>query len=294
MEGETMNRFVVIFAALALAALVAAPIPAGAFDVESIRIHGYGNWYYGQSDGNAYLSDEDGDYDNAEFALSFAAQPFEKTTVHLQPFWEVTDAGVETTIDIGFGEYAFSDLLRVRAGLSRHPFGIYPEILEVGTLRPFMTLPSGLYSEGAGIVSENYKGVGISGEYFDVDLYIDPLHAPTTSSQFPPGDYKRWINTIPATGTVQVIFDLTLRGKSLTRKLQWGRDAVDEVVVVEQAPRHEPGWQVALELVDGTGYYEILQQPGADNGWTAVLRIDDEHTRFDNRTEIVLWEVPAE
>jgi hypothetical protein len=58
----------------------------------------------------------------------------------------------------------------------------------------------------------NNSPVSISGEYFDVDLYVDPRYAPTTSSPFPPGDFKRWVSTVPPTGTTQVVFNLTLRG----------------------------------------------------------------------------------
>ncbi len=62
----------------------------------------------------------------------------------------------------------------------------------------------------------NNSPVAISGEYFDVDLYVDPLHAPTTSSQFPPGDYKRWTSAVPPTSTAQIVFNVTLRGADHT------------------------------------------------------------------------------
>lgn len=56
----------------------------------------------------------------------------------------------------------------------------------------------------------NNSPVPVSGEWFDVDVYLNPIHAPTTASQFPPGDYKRWLYSIPATGTAQAVFSLTL------------------------------------------------------------------------------------
>jgi hypothetical protein len=49
-----------------------------------------------------------------------------------------------------------------------------------------------------------------------------------------------------------------------------------------------------LEIVDGGGLYHIAQQANADNDWTLVVRVDDESTPYDNSTEIVIWEVPAE
>ena len=160
----------------ALAVLAAAP-PALAIGTDSLRINGTGNWYYAKSDGNSYLADEDGDYDNAEFSLSFTALPSDKVTIVLQPFWEISDEGTEVEFDVGFGEYAFADSFKLRFGIDRHPFGIYTPIYDVGTLRPFMLLPTGIYSEGAGIVAESYAGIGVSGLFhsgswsFGYDLY---------------------------------------------------------------------------------------------------------------------------
>lgn len=90
------------------------------------------------------------------------------------------------------------------------------------------------------------------------------------------------------------IYDLTLHGREVSRELRWGRDAEGEVVDVQNEVHRKAGWQVALEVRTGTGYYEVLQQPSADNDWTAVLRVDDEHTDLDNITEIVVWEVPVQ
>jgi hypothetical protein len=58
----------------------------------------------------------------------------------------------------------------------------------------------------------NDSTVSVTGEYFDVDLYIDPIREPVISSQFPPGDYKRWLNSIPPNSTAQTVFNLTLSG----------------------------------------------------------------------------------
>jgi hypothetical protein len=62
----------------------------------------------------------------------------------------------------------------------------------------------------------NDSAVPVSGEWFDVDVYLNPIHAPTTSSQFPPGDFKRWLFSIPATGTAQTVFSMTLSGIDYT------------------------------------------------------------------------------
>jgi len=66
------------------------------------------------------------------------------------------------------------------------------------------------------VTVRNNSPVSVSGEYFDVDLYLDPLHPPTPGSKFPPGDYKRWMHSVPPMDTVDVLFNLTLRGADHT------------------------------------------------------------------------------
>lgn len=175
-----------VFLALAL---VIAAVPAGAVALADgkLMVNGYGNWYYAKSDGNTYLSDEDGDWGNSEVTLSFIGLPTSDVSIHIQPFWEMTDEGVETEVDIAFGEYGFSDALNLRFGIARHPFGIYTPIYDAGILRPFMTLPSGLYSESAGIIAESYAGIALHGNFnfaagwgLEYDLYGGALEIGST------------------------------------------------------------------------------------------------------------------
>jgi hypothetical protein len=44
----------------------------------------------------------------------------------------------------------------------KHPFGIYTEVFDVGTLRPFYALPQAVYGP-VGTLAEAYSGVGVSG-----------------------------------------------------------------------------------------------------------------------------------
>ncbi len=170
-------------------AVLSTALPASAVSLADgmLYINGYGNWYYAKSDGNFYLADDDGDWDNAEVTLSFIGRPSDRVTVHIQPFWEVSEEGVETEVDMAFAEYGFSDAFNLRLGIARHPFGVYTPIYDAGTLRPFMTLPTGLYTEGAGIIAESYTGIGLHGLFglstawgLEYDIYGGALNISST------------------------------------------------------------------------------------------------------------------
>jgi hypothetical protein len=160
-----MHRPLLVLAA-ALCLTLGAAAPAGALEVsDQLQLHGYGNWAYGKTDGNAYMNGHDeGDYDRLEFSLSVTAQPAERTTVHAQLFVEKEEEGAEASVDFAFAEYAFSPLLAFRVGRVKQPFGIYTEIYDVGTLYPFVSLAQGIYGP-AGFVTEGYQGAGFTGRW---------------------------------------------------------------------------------------------------------------------------------
>ena len=153
-----MSRRISIFAVLLLAAPALFAQSNGA-----TAIHVFGGWAYGRTNGNEYLAGtRQGAFDNLDLALNLAATPVEQLRLEAQVFAGI-DRGVrETNIDYAFGEWRFSDALRVHAGRMKHPFGIYTEIYHVGTLRPFYSLPQSVYGR-AGTLAEAYNGVGVSG-----------------------------------------------------------------------------------------------------------------------------------
>jgi hypothetical protein len=80
-------------------------------------------------------------------------------------------------MDYVFGEYKFADAARLRVGNVKQPFGIYTEIFDVGTLRPFATAPQSIYGPG-GMIGKSYSGLGLTGSLFasrawglDYDVY---------------------------------------------------------------------------------------------------------------------------
>ena len=62
--------------------------PLYAFDPgEKVEFHGFGGWGYGQTDGNVYLNgNEDGNYDNFQFALALNAKPTNRLRINAQAY----------------------------------------------------------------------------------------------------------------------------------------------------------------------------------------------------------------
>ena len=55
------------------------------------------------------------------------------------------------------------------------------------------------------------------------------------------------------------------------------------------------GWVVAVDEVEARGVYQVRQQPNAENGWQAVVRVDDVLAgRGNELTSIALWALPPE
>lgn len=140
---------------------IAASGPAVAFDVGDglLSISGFGRWGYGNTDGNAFLLGRDEPKgDNIGMALNIYAKPMDRLAVSTQFFYDAS----KINIDWAFAEYRIHDWLRFRAGQVKMPFGAYLETKDVGTLRPFYSLPASIYSFGD-IVAESYFGGGFSG-----------------------------------------------------------------------------------------------------------------------------------
>ncbi|MEA2488213.1 MAG: hypothetical protein QOH21_5, partial [Acidobacteriota bacterium] len=100
----------------ALSALVTTAALAQSAD-SKIDIHGFGGWAYGRTDGHKYdVATEDGEYDNAEFALNVSAKPVEKLSVVAQLRLESGGSSRQAELDYAFAEWTFSDAARVRVG----------------------------------------------------------------------------------------------------------------------------------------------------------------------------------
>jgi len=157
---------------------------ASAVDLgDKVVLHGFGGWAYGKTDGNAYaVGNDEGSYDNADLTLNITATPAEKLTLVGQiQFLEDDQGEAVAELEYAFAEWAFSDSLKLRVGRVPHPFALYAEFFNVGTLRPFFLLPQSIYGQ-QGVIAEFYNGVGITGQHHNpgefgiqYDLYVGQL-----------------------------------------------------------------------------------------------------------------------
>jgi len=164
--------------ALAAATFVATT-SLSAQDATKIDLHGFGGWSFGRtSANNVYLGGlPEGDYRLSQFALNAVASPSPALRINAQAEWMETDDGTVEQLDFAFAEVKVSDNVHLRIGEVKQPFGIYTELFNVGTVRPFFSLPQGVYGT-VGFVGQSYKGVGITGTQAlphawsaDYDLY---------------------------------------------------------------------------------------------------------------------------
>ena len=155
----------------ALCALGLVLLLGGTTDVQAqtgreFQLHGFSSWGYGKTNGNLYLMGSDeGEYSNVASAISLSASPYENLAISSQVEWHIEGDEVEAELDYVFATLKVSDAFALNFGRVKHPFGIYTQIYDVGTLRPFFSLPQGIYG-GSGFVAEGYNGVGISGASF--------------------------------------------------------------------------------------------------------------------------------
>lgn len=161
------------FLAAVLCGSIVAARPASAqVALENIAVHGYGGWSFGRTtandNANWYLfGHQRGDYSHVEYALNVAIPVTDRLTIDAQPFWHAGHHANQTSsgIDYVFAEWKFSDFARLRAGSVKHPFGIYTEVFDVGTVRPFAALPQGVYG-ASGMIGKAYSGLGLTGTMF--------------------------------------------------------------------------------------------------------------------------------
>jgi hypothetical protein len=146
--------------------LVLASSCAGLLEAQdsNLQIHGFGGWSYAKTDhGNLYLGGlPDGNFRRSDVSLDLEEKASDRIRVVLQTKFTNTESGSNVNLEYIFVEWRLSDKIRIRAGQVQLPFGIYSDITDVGTLRPFLQLPQAVYGP-IGLVGQNYKGVGVTG-----------------------------------------------------------------------------------------------------------------------------------
>ncbi len=134
---------------------------------DKIFIHGFGGWMYGQTDNEnehflgGWDSEGNGGYFN--FSLNIRGELSENLVVYFQPAFEEINGNREATVDYAFADWFISDLFSIRAGKIKAPLMLMNEIHDVGTVRPFLLHPVGVYSDAT---AENFQGIGLTGVYY--------------------------------------------------------------------------------------------------------------------------------
>ncbi len=130
---------------------------------DRVTLHGFAGWSYGRTNVNNYLSGTpDGNYREGNFALNIAASLGDRLTIVAQPSFSqgVEEGSSAVALDYAFAQWAFSDAVQLRLGKVQQPFGLYAEILKVGTLRPFYSLPQSVYGP-SGMVADGLTGISL-------------------------------------------------------------------------------------------------------------------------------------
>ncbi|BDG03213.1 OprO/OprP family phosphate-selective porin [Anaeromyxobacter oryzae] len=173
-------------AAVALALLTVATPGRGVELAEGkLSVAGFGEWAFGETrgGGNRYVvGTRDGNYQNAELALAVIARPDDSVVVASQLFM---GRDGEVDLDWAFVEWRPPVPFRVRLGKIKQPFGALMELKDVGTVRPFFTLPQSVYGP-AHLGAEAYLGAGLTGDVklggdgyaLDWDLYGGAMNLP--------------------------------------------------------------------------------------------------------------------
>jgi hypothetical protein len=148
---------------LALGLLVLAA-PSHAQDAPPpVEVHGYGSWAYGRTDRNSFLAGTPrGDYSLVSMALNLSKRIDDQLSIHAQGFITEAQDVSHASLEFAFVDYRVNHFLALRIGKIKHPFGIYTEVFDVGTLRPFLDLPQAVYGP-VGFAGQSYEGIGVAG-----------------------------------------------------------------------------------------------------------------------------------
>ena len=149
--------------AMTLGAVGGRPLFGQDLSEQKVNVHGFGGWSLGRTSANRYLSgapkEEDG---HTTFSLNVSAELGPKLTVVSQVFWRSGMGEHESSLDMAFSEWKCSDRAKLRVARAPHPFGLYSQVFDVGTVRPSPELPQSVYGP-VGFFAVSYSGFGLVG-----------------------------------------------------------------------------------------------------------------------------------
>ncbi|MCP4157872.1 MAG: hypothetical protein GY757_59735 [bacterium] len=134
--------------------------------LDKIKINGFLSQGYMKSATNNFLTkSKDGSFEINELGLAISAKLSDKLRVGFQLFSR--DLGTignnKVVLDWAFADYHFSDMLGLRIGRIKLPFGLYNEGRDTDVLRPMVFLPQGVYDEGRRGFMVAIQGAGVYG-----------------------------------------------------------------------------------------------------------------------------------
>jgi predicted porin len=188
-----------------------------------VEVHGFGSWNFGSTSANEYLGGtKKGSSATSQLNLNISSAMSERLTISSQLEMDFNGAtnATETSLDYVFAEWKFTDAVRLRAGQVKQPFGIYTEILDVGTVRPFLKAPQAMYGLN-GMIGEAYRGLGLTGTRalgrwgVEYDVYTGGLNR--FENEMPTDLYRVMNGTSPDTLGIEAI------GSEVTDRLYGGR-----------------------------------------------------------------------
>jgi hypothetical protein len=206
----------------AIASLFATAV-AGAQQPTPVEVHGFGSWNFGSTNANEYLGGtKQGSSATTQLNLNVSSAVSDRLTINSQIELDFNGANntTQTSLDYIFAEWKFTDALRLRAGQVKQPFGIYTEILDVGTVRPFLKAPQAVYGLN-GMIGEAYRGLGLTGTQalgrwgIEYDVYTGGLNR--FENEMPTDLYRVMNGTSPDTLGIEGF------GSEVTDRLYGGR-----------------------------------------------------------------------
>ncbi len=142
-----------------------APVLA-AMDIPTVDIHGFASQGYLFSTKNNYLAQsQDGSVEYNEFGINFSADVTDDLRMGLQIF--ARDLGElgddQPVLDWALADYHRSDLLGVRVGKVKQPFGLYNESRDIDLARNGVLLPQSVYTEKFRDAAASFIGIDLYG-----------------------------------------------------------------------------------------------------------------------------------
>ncbi len=137
------------------------------FAQNEIDIHGFASTGYMKSDHNNYLvPSEEGSFELNEFAIHFSTTITDKIRIGMQLFsYDLGDTGNNTVkLDWAFLDYQWREVLGIRLGKIKVPYGLYNETQDYDMLRTPILLPQSIYNRYYREVMIGFQSINIYGK----------------------------------------------------------------------------------------------------------------------------------